>query len=254
MFRTTNSELKKSVQALETVSNALGFHYINGHEARRQFFDEINQLIAWVKHEVDIHCMSQQGAVKTLQEEIVSLRQQEFQMITRHVNHFAAVEKKSENGKANLVLKQVGFVGGGSQIFAGFGVCMASMGAACAAFGSPLIAHGLNNFYENGYYLLFRKEVSGYTRESYRKVARVLGYSGEHAEYAYNAIDIALSSYSMLRKVPVKNSFRLFRTINSDFIQGWREMGVIPLTFEFASNTNSFYSVYQLKKGKDDVQ
>ncbi|WP_034912059.1 DUF4225 domain-containing protein [Erwinia sp. 9145] len=252
MFRTTgSSEFNNAVQALKTVSNALGFHYINGHEARRRFFDEINQLIAWVKHEVDIHCMSQSGAIKTLQEETASLRQQEFQMITRHVNHFAGVEKKSENGKANLVLKQVGFVGGGTQIFAGFGVCMASMGAACAAFGSPLIAHGLNNFYENGYYLLFRKEVSGYTRESYRKVARVLGYSGNQADMAYSAVDIGLSAYGTGRLVLKENTYRLFRHINKDFIRNWRTMGKIPLALEAFGSGVNLYGIHQLSKGDE---
>ena len=74
-------------------------------------------------------------------------------------------------------MKQVGFVSGGSQIFAGIGTCALSAGMACGGVGVPLMAQGANNVYESGYYLLFRKDKVGSIREAYHYAANYLGYN-----------------------------------------------------------------------------
>ncbi|WP_174784899.1 DUF4225 domain-containing protein [Erwinia amylovora] len=146
-------------------------------------------------------------------------------------------------------MKQAGFIGGGGQIFSGFGICGSSMGAACAAYGMPLIAHGINNVYENGYYLIFRKDKQGYVRDGYRTVAKQLGYTSQQADTAYASVDIALSLYGLAKKSPKQDSWRLFNHINSDFIRGWQLMGKIPLTAELAGDGITAYGIYQLSNG-----
>lgn len=76
-------------------------------------------------------------------------------------------------------MKQVGFVSGGSQIFAGIGTCALSAGMACGGVGVPLIAQGANNVYESGYYLLFRKDKVGSIREAYHYAANYLNSCAE---------------------------------------------------------------------------
>ncbi|WP_261643461.1 DUF4225 domain-containing protein [Erwinia mallotivora] len=147
-----------------------------------------------------------------------------------------------------LVVRQMGFVGGGTQFFAGFGTCVATLGLACAAFGSPLMLHGANNFYENGYYLIFRKEKAGYVRDGYRKVARTLGYSDKDADLVYATVDLSLSLYGMSRMVLRPDIFRLFRHINTDYIRGWQEMGTMSLGFEGLNDGFTLWNIYQLRK------
>lgn len=98
---------------------------------------------------------------------------------------YAAVKKEVHNRRIELVLKQVGFVSGGVQFFGGTGIC--------AAYGALLAAHGFNNVYENGYYLLYRKNKQGCIRQACRELAKGLGYSKAQADVVYSVVDIGLS-------------------------------------------------------------
>lgn len=242
-------DFNKAVKQLNDLANVTGLAYLSAGPSRKIFFDEINAFINSVTREIDIQCMSVQGGTKIIQEEISHLQNQHFQLMTGKIVQYAAIEKTSPIGRyVNLMVKQVGFVGGGTQVVAGFGVCAASIGTACAAFGAPLIAHGANNFYENGYYLLFRKEKSGYTRKGYHKVARKLGYSQNDADFAYASVDLALSGYGLGRMVLKPDAFRLIRYINSDYIRGWKEMGKVSLGFEALSDGATIWGIHQLRK------
>ncbi|AWK44565.1 hypothetical protein A4R40_15765 [Photorhabdus laumondii subsp. laumondii] len=147
-------------------------------------------------------------------------------------------------------MKRIGFVSGGSQIFAGLGVCVASLGAACAGFGVPLLIQGGNNVYENGYYLLLRKEVSGPVRDVYRDAAKTLGYSETDGDRVYGYVDLALSGYGMARSVVRPGTFRLFRYIKTDYIRGWQVMGRIPLIAELIGDMVTGLSIYSISEGE----
>ncbi|WP_261653526.1 DUF4225 domain-containing protein [Erwinia mallotivora] len=246
MFTATvrNEELQKAVRQLHEVSNATGYRFLPFGGARSDFFNEINALINGVTHEVSRNCMSLSGAVKTLNEETAYLRQQQLKLMADSIVQYAAVEKQQAGRLTKLVLKQVGFVGGGVQVFAGFGVCAASLGSLCAAYGAPLAVHGINNVYENGYYLLYRKGRAGYTRQAYRAIAQQLGYSDNQADMAYGIVDISLSGYGLTRPVLRADTFRLFRHINTDYIRGWREMGPVALRAEILGDMNTLKDIY----------
>lgn len=92
------------------------------------------------------------------------------------VIYYAAIKREQKSTMTNLILKQAGFIGGGLQVFAGFGICKATLGMACSAYGAPLIAHGVNNAYENGYYLVFHKSKTGYVSALSRR--RSPGWNG----------------------------------------------------------------------------
>lgn len=248
MFTATvrNEDLQRAIKQLHEVSNATAYRYLPSGRSRSDFFNEINALINGITREVSSNCMSPGGAVKILNEETAYLRQQQFQLMAGSIVQYAAVEKQQAGRLTKLVLKQVGFVGGGIQVFGGFGICAASLGSLCAAYGAPLAVHGINNVYENGYYLLYRKGLAGYTRQAYRAIARQLGYSDNQADMAYGIVDISLSGYGLTRSVLRADTFRLFRHINTDYIRGWKEMGAIPLRAEILGDVNTLTDIYSV--------
>lgn len=169
--------------------------------------------------------------------------------MSNKVKMYVAVKRDYEerNGILTLALKQVGFVGGGIQIFTGGSVCLGSFGLACASFGTPLITHGSNNIYENGYYLLFRTDTTGYVRDAYRYVAKQLGYGIKSGDIAFSTVDLALSGYGMVRSVAHPDARRLYYYMDNEFIMSWREMGRVGLGLEAVSDTISLYTIYKLK-------
>ncbi|OWO83482.1 hypothetical protein B5C26_07465 [Photorhabdus luminescens] len=217
------------------------------------FNSKINLFVEDILGQVRIHCLSSNGAIEFIQFEINHLKEQDFYLTANRVKQYAIIEKEKEKSNyTNLILKQIGFVGGGTQILAGYTACKASLGLACASFGAPLMAHGYNNVVENGYYLLYRENINGDVREGYRYVANKIGLSDKDADITYATVDLALSGYGIFRKVlkPREKSWSLFRNINSDFIRGWREMGTVSLTTEGIVDVSTVLSIYQLEKEK----
>ncbi|AXG49706.1 DUF4225 domain-containing protein [Photorhabdus laumondii subsp. laumondii] len=217
------------------------------------FNSKINLFVEDILGQVRIHCLSSNGAIEIIQFEIDHLKEQAFCLTANRVKQYAIIEREKEKSSyTNLILKQIGFVGGGTQILAGYTVCKASLGLACASFGAPLMAHGYNNVVENGYYLLYRENINGGVREGYRYVANKIGLSDKDADITYATVDLVLSGYGIFRKVlkPREKSWSLFRNINSDFIRGWREMGVVSLTTEGIVDVSTVLSIYQLEKEK----
>lgn len=143
-------------------------------------------------------------------------------------------------------LKQVGFVGGGMQIIAGYGASAASVGLLCNSLSVGLISQGTNNMYENGYYLLFRENTIGYLRDGYRYTAQKLGYSNHEADMAYNFVDLTLSAGSMVNPALKPGTFKLFRYIDTDFIASWRLMTPAALFTEGFLDSVTIYSTYGL--------
>ena len=130
-------------------------------------FFEIQQLVGHLKREIESHCLTFLGGTQILDEQIRHLREQDDLLTFNRAKMFIVVEKNQAT-TTTIALKQIGFVAGGAQVYGGASLCVGSLGLACAAYGAPMIAHGLNNVYENGYYLLFREEQSGTVREAYR--------------------------------------------------------------------------------------
>ncbi|MBS9443166.1 DUF4225 domain-containing protein [Photorhabdus heterorhabditis] len=217
------------------------------------FNSKINLFVEDILGQVRIHCLSSNGAIEIIQFEIDHLKEQVFYLTANRVKQYAIIEREKEKSSyTNLILKQIGFVGGGTQILAGYTVCKASLGLACASFGAPLMAHGYNNVVENGYYLLYRENINGGVREGYRYIANKIGLSDKDADIAYATVDLALSGYGAFREVlkPREKSWKLFRNIDNDFIRGWREMGTVSLTTEGIVDSSTILSIYQLQEDK----
>ncbi|CAI1614607.1 Uncharacterised protein [Serratia ficaria] len=241
----TKADLDRSIDELKKLSRTFSRQYLYTNESRANFSLEIDQLIQFAQRDISIHCTSYSGAISIIDDEIKNLKQQEFDIDTGKAKLFVAIKKEKREKFSNLIMKQVGFVSGGSQIFAGIGTCALSVGIACGGVGVPLIAQGTNNVYENGYYLLFRKNKVGSIREAYHYAANYLGYNNE-ADIVYSSVDISLSGYGIFSKSLRPDSWRLFRYINSDYIRGWKQLGTVPLGTEIFSNAITGYGIYKL--------
>ncbi|MGD8108787.1 DUF4225 domain-containing protein [Pantoea sp. FN0302] len=239
---------KKEIE-LTDYANSVALQHLYNFDVRHDFLQEIMVLISKIREEVRINCLSINGAIKYLDDEVNLLKAQCEKLRLEKINQYVLIEKESLGKKVNLIIKQIGFVSGGTQVFSGIGVCAASFGMSCAAFGAPLITHGMNNIYENGYWLIFRRNKTGYTRLFYHQLANRLGYSEGAADNAYALVDIGVSAYGLGRMVLRQDSYRLFRHINSDYIRGWQEMGAIPLAVEITGDITTL-SGMRIIKGK----
>lgn len=110
------------------------------------------------------------------------------------------------------------------------------------------MAHGSNNMYENGYYLLYREDVSGYTKDAYRYVVNTLGYSNDDADIVYNVADLGLSGYGLGRQVLKPDTWKLFRYIKTDYTRGWKLMGDAELGVELIGDANTVLGIHSIKK------
>lgn len=224
--------VEKACSDLNEYAYQLSLLYFSVAVARQAFLEEIKKLTDYLLSEVRSGCFSAAGALDIIKQEISFLKEQQSQLINEKLIFYAAIETERKDAITNLILKQAGFIGGGLQVFAGFGICKATLGIACSAYGAPLIAHGINNAYENGYYLIFHQSKTGYVKELYRAVAHQAGITGGNSDYIYNIADIALSGYGLGRNVLREDTFRLYRHLNDDFIRGWKTMGKTALLVE----------------------
>ncbi|GLR08547.1 hypothetical protein COO59_19125 [Mixta theicola] len=224
--------IEKACSDLKEYAYKLSLVYFSMDTARKMLLDEISHLTDYLLHEVRSGCLTAAGALAVIKKEQTFLEEQQFRLTNERTIYYAAIEIEKKRAITNLILKQAGFIGGGLQVFAGFGVCKATLGMACSAYGAPLIAHGANNAYENGYYLLFHQSRVGYVKGLYHAIARQAGVTAGSSDYIYNIADLALSGYGLGRNVLRADTFRLYRHINHDFIRGWKSMGKTALFVE----------------------
>ncbi|MBJ2216693.1 DUF4225 domain-containing protein [Pseudomonas sp. MF7453] len=138
----------------------------------------------------------------------------------------------------------VGAVAGALQIATGAGICYASAGTLCLITGVPLMAHGANNIYEGGRNLMTgQSDTIGPVREGYHAMSSAVGYGEREANMAYGSVDIALSVYSLTRKVLTPDAWRLFRYIPVDYTRSYRAM--TPTTLGVESLTD-FQTIKQM--------
>lgn len=63
------------------------------------------------------------------------------------VKLYAIAERERErHSTLTITLKRVGFISGSMQVIGGFGLCKASLGAACKSYGVPLMMQEVRMF------------------------------------------------------------------------------------------------------------
>lgn len=145
-----------------------------------------------------------------------------------------------------LYTKIIGFLSGIGQATTGVGLCVTTGGGA-AVTGAAMILQGLNNIYENGYYLAAYEEASGPLRDAYHYAANKAGYDGNQGDITYGTIDLVLSWYAMARRVPTprKSSWNLFgiRSHQTDYVRGVTDMAKPVFMLEIVSDEVTILSL-----------
>lgn len=102
--------------------------------------------------------------------------------------------------------------------------------------GGPMMAHGINNFWENGLNLWTgRSDTTGPVRWLYRSAAGWMGKDPVEGDIAYGYVDVALSGVSLLRPVPKKDAWKLFKYMDSDKQRAYERTGKAALLFDALS-------------------
>lgn len=108
-----------------------------------------------------------------------------------------------------------------------------------------MMAHGINNMYENGRNLLQgHSDTQGPVRKAYQSVAESMGGGALEGNIAYGAMDLTLSAYGVTRMVLKPDAWRLFRYVNTDYIRAYNSVGRNALLFEGLSDSITGRSMY----------
>lgn len=138
------------------------------------------------------------------------------------------------------------------QVIGGFGLCKASLGAACKSYGIPLMMQGSENVWENGYYLLYHEDPKKMPlRYAYRQASKLLGGDDKVGDIAFSTGDLVLSFGSASALTLRKDSWKLFRYIQEDYIRNWRTLSVIEGASELTGDAVSGGTIYQLLGGEN---
>ncbi|AKG70771.1 hypothetical protein WN53_17495 [Serratia fonticola] len=245
---------------LMQVMNSVASKYMKWSLAKDKFISEVVSYSNDITSKVNTGEITQDQAMRSLDQEIANLRKQD-ETLTRKQYRQAVVVKpvvnkvsKGKNGKdvidVDLIVAGVGFVSGGLQFVTGVGV--ASSGAS-APIGGLLIAHGINNVVENGYFLLYRESYTGPLKFIYEGVGALLGISAKDADVIYTVVDLSLSINGLLGLRLEEDAVRLYRYIDTDLLWGMKEMGIKLMTrnellLEYYGDVNTIIGQYNSYK------
>jgi len=195
------------------------------------YFNRIDDVVRQIKTEIGMNCLSWLGGEEILKYKTAVLKYQQSVILNNKIYSKWMAEQEYISKRSaelyQLYNKIIGFLAGIGQVATGVGICVSTASSGMIP-GASMIMQGLNNTYENGYYLMVYEEVSGPLRDAYHYVANRTGYDGRKADIAYGTIDLALSGYGMIRKIPTprEKSWNLFGiTIKqTDYVRGVSEM------------------------------
>ncbi len=210
---------------------------------RTDFNIRIIEVVRQVEDEIGINCLSWAGGEDILKYKTEVLNYQHSVILNNkiHSNWMAEQEYKNKRSAElyKLYNKIIGFLAGIGQVATGVGICVSTASSGIVP-GTSMIVQGLNNIYENGYYLVVYEEASGPLRNAYHYVANKTGYDGRKADIAYGTIDLALSGYGFFRKIPTprEKSWNLFGIAikQTDHVRGVSEISKPVFMLEIISD------------------
>ncbi|MEY8710955.1 DUF4225 domain-containing protein [Mangrovibacter phragmitis] len=243
-------DFERKAKELENYARQLASRYMFSTD--EDFIYEQRVFIESLKRDITTNCMSWRYGIAEIDRNIEYLKKQETMLMTQQIKMFVLIKKLEDQKQMNITLARVGFVSSVGQVMGGIGICTESLGTACAGYGSPNIIQGLNNFYENGYYLLFQENSPGTVRDAYRYIVSKFGGSNNTADLIYGTVDLGLtaSNYTKLTMMSREKSWSLFRHIRSDFIRGWRTVPATSYAVDITGSTATGYQMYQIRQNQ----
>lgn len=245
--------LERKKEEVNRLAKSVAFSYLSNIRVANSFIYEEDQLAEFCITQYKSGKISYSDVMAQLQEQYDILYKRNVELMMGSAKIYAIAERRKEqNSTLNIILKQVGFVSGGLQAIGGYGICYASVGTACASLGTPLALHGLENMWENGYFLAMRSEPTDMPlREAYRQTAKLFGGDDRNGDIAYSIGDLALSAGSIFKVELVPNAWKLFYYIREDYIVSWKTMGAAGIASELVGDSAVGFSLYQLINNSD---
>ncbi|MGG7667415.1 DUF4225 domain-containing protein [Yersinia sp. J1] len=254
--RLNNIIANKQNELLQTMNNVAN-KYIKWSLAKDKFISEVIAYSSDIIAKTNTGEFSLPEAVSALDNEIASLKEQDRILTSNRIKQAIILKREvieefnknkiKENKK--IVIAAIGFVSGGLQTVAGLGLI--ETGPA----GGLMLAHGFNNTFENGYYLLYREDYVGPVRFVYRGLAKqLLNIDESGADVLYSTVDISVSLNSLFGYRLEPDLQRLFRYIDADLITGLTKKGIRLMTagdifLEIVGDYNTAYGQYLSYKG-----
>lgn len=231
--RILNEKLMDKQNELLQVMNSVANKYVKWSLAKDHFISEVIGYSSQINESVFSGSLSLQEAIDSIEHEITSLRKQDEELSKNQIQQVVVVHpvikehSRGDNGKdvinVDLTIAGIGFVSGGLQIVAGVGMVGTGAGAVPGAL---LIAHGINNVIENGYYLLYRQSYTGPVRLVYQGVGELFGLDTKESDIIYTLVDVGLSLNGMLGYKLAEDAQRLYRYVNEDLLWGMKKLGI----------------------------
>lgn len=236
---------------LDSLSRDVVRKFIGLSSAKYHFEQEIITLQESIRSRLSSRDISVDEAIYLLSNEIGSLKKQNNEISKGDVKQAIIVRPSKTNNENDvtfdLVIASIGFIAGGLQFVAGAAMISTGLGAAAGAL---LVAHGVNNVVESGYYLLYRESYTGPVRFVYQGIGEAFGISKKNADLIYTFTDIGMSLNALLSYKLGEDDARLFRYINADLLTGLKQQGissmsVVEIAAEFVGDINTATAQYR---------
>lgn len=243
--------LQREKEKIDRLVYDISFEYIHEPAIRSKYMIEERRVTSHYLDEYRYGKLDFGKALDRLREYHMSLTKHQMNLRMGSVKLYAiAKRERVKHSILTISLKQVGFVSGAMQVIGGFGLCKASLGAACKNYGVPLMMQGSENVWENGYYLLYHEDPKKMPlRYAYRQAAKLLGGDDKDGDIAFSTGDLILSFGSASTRTLRTDSWKLFHYIQEDYIRNWRTLGVAGGASELTGDAASGLTVYQLIGG-----
>lgn len=244
--------LQREKEKIDRLVYDISFQYIHDPAIGSKYMIEEHRFTSDCLDEYRYGKLDFGRAMDRLCEYHMSLTKYHMQLRMGAIKLYAIAEReRGRHSSLTITLKRVGFISGAMQVIGGFGLCKASLDAACKSYGIPLMMQGSENVWENGYYLLYHEDPKRMPlRYAYRQAAKLLGGDDKDGDIAFSTGDLILSFGSASTRMLRTDSWKLFHYIQEDYIRSWRNLGVVGGTNELIGDTVSGFTIYQLLGGE----
>ena len=244
--------VQREKERIDRLVYDIGFQYIHDSSIRTKYMIEERRFTSGCLDEYRYGKLDFGRAMDRLREYHNSLIKYHMNLRMGSVKLYVIAERERErHSTLTIALKQIGFVSGAMQTIGGFGLCKASLGAACKSYGIPLMMQGSENVWENGYYLLYHDDPKKMPlRYAYRQAAKLLGGDDKVGDIAFSTGNLVLSLGSVSTLTLRTDSWKLFRYIQEDYIRNWTTLGAVGGANELTGDAASGFTIYQLLGGE----
>ncbi|HDG1681077.1 TPA: DUF4225 domain-containing protein [Kluyvera ascorbata] len=245
--------LQREKEKIDRLVYDIGFQYLHDPAIRSKYMSEERRVTSDYLDEYRYGKLDFGRVMDELREYHMSLTQHYMNLRMGSIKLYAIAERERvKHSILTISLKRVGFVSGAMQAIGGFGLCKASLGAACKSYGIPLMMQGSENVWENGYYLLYHEDPKKMPlRYAYRQAVKFLGGNEMGGDIIFSTGDLVLSFGSASMLTLKTDSWKLFRYIQEDYIRSWRTLGAVGSANELTGDAASGFTIYQLLGGEN---